>query len=78
MVAAVRYVEYKPMSMSSHASTSIELSISFVSWINDELRTEIHRRESLVQSRRPDGRLGGLVIASISGLSLAVVRFFTG
>lgn len=57
--------------ISSHAN---DLSISFVAWINVELRHEIERREETVKTPRFTTRVKSLIAAGLSGISLTLVR----
>lgn len=61
--------------MNSSAVTT-ELSISFVSWINDQLREEVQSRQHAVTAARHDSAFRNFVMAGVASICVLLVNLF--
>jgi len=60
-------------------TVSLELSVSFVSWINDQLRDRIEvSQQSVRTERRRQTRISGFIITGVTCISVALLSLITG
>lgn len=58
------------------SAVSMELSVSFVSWINDQMRYEISSRQQVRQSAKREFALNSAVVAaSLTCITVAIASF---
>jgi hypothetical protein len=50
----------------------MELSVSFVSWINDQMRDQVETRASARRTRKPLGVVRSFILAGVACISLAL------
>ena len=56
----------------SSSALSMELSVSFVSWINDHLRSEVQTREQFHNNNRRLSIMRRFVVAGVACISVAL------
>lgn len=61
--------------MNSSAVTT-ELSISFVSWINDQLREEVESRQHAVRIAQNDSAFRKFVVAGVASICVLLVNLY--
>lgn len=54
------------------SALSMELSVSFVSWINDQMREQVETREVIYKRKRNVEVLRSFVVAGVACISLAL------
>ena len=54
------------------SAVSMELSVSFVSWINDQMRDQVEVRNTVSRTRRDVGVIRSFVIAGVACISFAL------
>jgi len=58
------------------AYATAEISVSFLSWINDELRKEVQRREEAEKATRLVTSFKTFLVAGVSGGTLLALKLF--
>jgi hypothetical protein len=56
----------------SPSAVSMELSVSFVSWINDQMRDQVEVRNTISKSRRHVDIVRSFVVAGVACISFAL------
>ncbi len=54
------------------SAVSMELSVSFVSWINDQMRDQVEVRNTVSRTRRHVGVFRSFVVAGVACISFAL------
>jgi hypothetical protein len=54
------------------SAVSMELSVSFVSWINDQMRDQVETRASVRRNEKQLGVVRSFVLAGVACISLAL------
>ncbi len=54
------------------SAVSIELSVSYVSWINDQMREQVELRNTVSRTRRNVDIVRSFIVAGVACISLAL------
>jgi hypothetical protein len=54
------------------SAVSMELSVSFVSWINDQMRDQVEARNTVSRTRRHVSVVRSFVVAGVACISFAL------
>ena len=59
------------------SSTTMELSVAYLGWINDQLRVDVETEETVARRRQKTSVLRRFVVAGVACISLALAQIIT-